>query len=119
MKIKRETEILDEYYTGEELSELETHVLAGRVDNKITDNKRWLKKGIIKHLKALKSYLFDKNVSWFRKSIVVAALIYFISPIDTMPDFTPFFGFLDDIGVIAWTVKFLGDEIKGYYITGD
>jgi uncharacterized membrane protein YkvA (DUF1232 family) len=118
MKInKKDTDILEEYYTGEELSELETHVLAGRVENKIADNKKWLNRGIIKHLKALKRYLFDDRVKWYRKSIVVAALIYFVMPIDSMPDFIPFAGFLDDIGVIGWTIKFLSDEIKNYYIT--
>jgi uncharacterized membrane protein YkvA (DUF1232 family) len=115
MDNKKTTEILDEYYTGEELSELETHVLAGRVENKVENNKRWLNRGIIKHLRALRNYLFDKDVQWYRKSIVVAALLYFITPIDAIPDFIPFFGFLDDIGVIAWTIKYLGKEIKDYY----
>lgn len=108
-------DLLEEYYTENELSELETHVLAGRVNKKIADNKKWLNLDILRHFKALRSYLFDKDVKWYRKSIVVAALIYFITPIDSIPDFVPFFGFLDDVGVIAWTVRYLGEEIKSYY----
>lgn len=111
---QNETELLDEYYTGEELSELETEVLAGQVEDKISLNKNRIMK-FLGHIKALRSYLFDKDVKWYRKSVVAAALIYFITPIDTIPDFSPFVGFLDDLGVIAAVVKYLGNELKGHY----
>lgn len=35
------------------------------------------------------------------KAAIVATLGYFISPIDLIPDFTPFVGFTDDLGAIA------------------
>ena len=64
---------------------------------------------------ALYRYMRDSFVSWQRKAIVIAALIYFISPIDSIPDLTPFFGYLDDLGVIAALLKFLGSELVPYY----
>ena len=64
---------------------------------------------------ALVNYMRDSNVSWHRKAIVVAALIYFISPIDTIPDLVPLFGYLDDLGVITALLKFLGSELIPYY----
>ncbi len=66
-------------------------------------------------IRALWRYMNDGSISWYRKSIVVAALIYFISPIDAIPDMIPLVGYLDDLGVIAATLKFLGSEIKAYY----
>jgi uncharacterized membrane protein YkvA (DUF1232 family) len=107
-------DILEEYYTGEELSELETQVLAENVEDKIARNKRSVF-NMVSHLKALKNYLLDEDVKWYRKSVVVAALVYFVTPLDAIPDFMPFAGFLDDLGVIAAAIKFLGNEIKGYY----
>lgn len=109
-----ETELLDEYYTGDELSELETEVLAGKVEDKINQNKSRIR-SFLGHLKALGNYLFDSDVKWYRKSVVAAALIYFVTPIDSIPDLTPFVGFLDDLGVIAAVVKFMGNELKRYY----
>ena len=108
-----ENDVLEGYYTGEELSELETHVLAGKVDDKIEKNRGRL--NFINHLKALGRYLFDPDVKWYRKSVVAAALIYFVTPVDSIPDFTPVAGFLDDLGVIAMVVKFLGKELERYY----
>jgi uncharacterized membrane protein YkvA (DUF1232 family) len=67
---------------------------------------------------ALVNYMRDPIVSWHRKAIVVAALIYFISPIDAIPDLTPFFGYLDDLGVIMALLKFLGSELIPYYDPG-
>ena len=60
----------------------------------------------------------DQFVSWHRKAIVVGALIYFISPIDTIPDLVPLFGYLDDLGVITALMKFLGSELIPYYKPG-
>ena len=71
-----------------------------------------------KDILALVNYLRDPLVSWHRKAIVVAALIYFISPIDAIPDLTPLFGYLDDLGVIMALLKFLGSELIPYYDPG-
>jgi uncharacterized membrane protein YkvA (DUF1232 family) len=68
-----------------------------------------------KDILALYSYLRDPEVSWHRKAIVVMGLVYFISPIDAIPDIAPFVGYLDDLGVITALIKFLGSELVPYY----
>ncbi|WP_409301760.1 YkvA family protein [Pseudomonas sp. KCJK8993] len=45
---------------------------------------------------------------------VVAGLMYFLSPLDAIPDFLPLFGMLDDIAVLAWLMKTLGDELDAF-----
>ncbi len=66
-------------------------------------------------IKALYRYMRDKYVPWYRKSIVIGALIYFISPIDAIPDLAPLVGYLDDLGVITAVLKFMGSELIPYY----
>ena len=68
-----------------------------------------------KDILALVRYMRDPLVSWHRKAIVVAALIYFISPVDAIPDIAPLVGYLDDLGVITAVLKFLGHELIPYY----
>jgi len=65
---------------------------------------------------ALFRYFMDDSVAWQRKTIVVAALLYFISPIDAIPDLVPFVGYLDDFGVIIAVTKFMSHELAPYYI---
>lgn len=71
-----------------------------------------------KDIMALYRYMKDPLVKWYRKAIVVAALVYFIVPIDTIPDITPLFGYLDDLGVITALLKYLGSELMQYYPEG-
>ena len=37
--------------------------------------------------------------------MIVAAVIYFVSPFDLIPDGIPVFGFMDDVAVIAFVAK--------------
>jgi uncharacterized membrane protein YkvA (DUF1232 family) len=71
-----------------------------------------------KDILALYKYMKDPFVRWYRKAIVVAALVYFIVPIDSIPDLTPLFGYLDDLGVITALLKYLGSELIPYYPEG-
>lgn len=66
-------------------------------------------------LLALFRYFMDPAVPWQRKTIVVAALLYFISPIDAIPDLLPLAGYLDDLGVILAVTKFMSAELAPYY----
>lgn len=68
-----------------------------------------------KDIKALFKYMVDPSIAWYRKSIVVGALIYFISPIDSIPDIAPLIGYLDDLGVITAVLKYMGSELIPFY----
>ncbi len=68
-----------------------------------------------KDIKALFNYFSDKSIPWYRKSIVLGALVYFIVPIDSIPDLAPLVGYLDDLGVITAVIKYLGSELVPYY----
>ncbi|NOR87748.1 MAG: DUF1232 domain-containing protein [Bacteroidales bacterium] len=61
-------------------------------------------------------YLFkDKNVPSYSKTIIAAALAYFIFPVDSIPDMTPIIGYSDDLGVLYVTIsqlfKYITPEI--------
>ena len=68
------------------------------------------------HLWALYHYMTDPSVHWSKKAVVVSALLYFIVPMDAVPDFVPIAGFLDDIGVISLTVRYVGRQLRPYYL---
>lgn len=45
---------------------------------------------------------------------IVAGLLYFVSPIDAIPDWILGVGFLDDIAVLGWVLKTVGDELARF-----
>jgi uncharacterized membrane protein YkvA (DUF1232 family) len=47
---------------------------------------------------------------------VVASLIYFVSPIDLIPDFLPIIGLADDLALLAWLFKTLDNEIQKFNV---
>ena len=60
-------------------------------------------------------FMTDPEVHWAKKALAVAALLYFIIPLDAIPDFAPVIGYLDDIGVITLVVGYLAKSLRNYY----
>jgi uncharacterized membrane protein YkvA (DUF1232 family) len=61
-------------------------------------------------------FLLFKDTSYplIKKGVCVFALLYFITPIDIIPDTIPVVGFLDDAGIIAAAIKLYADDIEPY-----
>ena len=45
---------------------------------------------------------------------VVAALLYFLAPLDMVPDWLPGAGMLDDLAVLAWVMRTWAAELDAY-----
>lgn len=45
--------------------------------------------------------------------LIVAALLYLVSPLDLIPDMLPG-GFVDDAAVIAFVISMVRDELEGF-----
>jgi len=60
-----------------------------------------LKKEFIVLFFALK----DNRTGWLPKLITLVAILYLLSPIDFIPDFIPFFGYLDDLVIVPLLVN--------------
>ena len=56
------------------------------------------------------------DVPWYIISSIGAALLYVLSPIDLIPDFIPFFGYLDDAAVFAFCLSQVSLEVDKYKI---
>jgi len=54
------------------------------------------------------------DLPWKTIAAIVAALLYFISPIDLLPDFIPVIGYLDDATVIGFALKMIHDDLENY-----
>ena len=48
-----------------------------------------------------------KNMPVWAQGVAFAALAYFISPVDAIPDITPAIGYTDDAGVLATAITVL------------
>ncbi len=55
-----------------------------------------------------------KDISMESLGLMVAALIYFVMPIDSLPDFIAIFGLTDDAAILAWTFQRLKQELERF-----
>ncbi len=46
--------------------------------------------------------------------IIIASLIYFISPVDFVPDFLPIIGFADDIALLTFVYNSVSQELEKF-----
>ena len=61
-------------------------------------------------------YYGHRPLSWFSILIIVAALVYVLSPLDFIPDVIPLFGFADDIFVLRTLFKHFQNEMGAFRI---
>ena len=67
----------------------------------------------------MRNYLSDittskyKDYSKAKLVLIVAAVIYVVSPLDLFPDFI-FGGFIDDVSIVVWVLKEIGEELEKY-----
>ena len=55
---------------------------------------------------------FDKDTPLSVKATLVAAIAYFVLPVDAIPDVLPAIGFTDDAAVLATAIKLVADNIR-------
>jgi len=56
----------------------------------------------------------EHKISFSTLGLIVLALVYFLSPIDFIPDFLGFFGFADDLSVVLAVYAKVKDEVEGF-----
>jgi len=60
----------------------------------------------------IKNYAKSAGKEVMGKSVIIGTLGYFILPMDSIPDLTPFIGFSDDLGALAAALGIVGFHIK-------
>ncbi len=55
-----------------------------------------------------------KEIPWRSVVLMIGALLYFLMPLDMIPDFIPATGFVDDVTVILLVFKAISDDINAF-----
>ena len=55
-----------------------------------------------------------RDVPWKSMLTITGAVIYFVNPMDAVPDFLPVMGLMDDATVIGFVVAAFKDDIEKY-----
>lgn len=113
-QFKKKTENISENDIKKAISQGEEKI------NSLSDNIPEVLKKVWRDIKDMWSMLVDyyngsyRQVPWGTIAAIVAALLYFISPIDMIPDFIPVFGYIDDVFIITLALKFIEGDLNEY-----
>jgi uncharacterized membrane protein YkvA (DUF1232 family) len=90
-----------------------------RVNERLVNRSLWPK---LKRVAAAIPFAADVLSVWYcardpetpatAKGMIMAALAYFVMPVDAIPDFLPAIGFTDDAAVIAAVLAIVGRNLK-------
>ncbi len=77
-------------------------------------------KSVSEHLTLMTNYVKDvasgryKGYNKTHLTLIVAAILYVVSPLDIIPDFLIVAGLVDDAAIIAWAFNEMGKELSKY-----
>lgn len=57
-----------------------------------------------------------RQLPWKSVVLTVAVLIYFVSPIDVIPDLLPIIGFTDDIALLVWLFRTISNDLDTFKV---
>ena len=70
--------------------------------------------------------LFEVLQAWYKGTykempkgtiiMIIASILYFVSPIDLIPDFVPVIGLLDDAAVVAFAIKQVSADLEKFKV---
>lgn len=69
---------------------------------------------MVSKIKLIYLYLKDKQVPFYKKALILGSLLYFILPVDLIPDFILGIGWVDDLLVLIFVVLVLKKELGEY-----
>jgi len=67
-------------------------------------------------LRMLRAYINGnyRQIPWKSLLMIIGSLIYFMMPLDLIPDFIPVSGFADDIAIIFLVFNSINEDIKAF-----
>jgi|SRR5690606_30035452 uncharacterized membrane protein YkvA (DUF1232 family) len=55
-----------------------------------------------------------RDIPWKSILLIVAAVVYFVNPLDLVPDIIPLTGLTDDFAILVWIYNTLSNEIDKF-----
>lgn len=122
--MEKEKQKIDEKYLKSEVSKINDGDLEMVMKNNKQISQKITDAGALKKYTELAKGMFGmigdyrkgnyKKVPWFTIAAAGFSLLYIFNPLDIVPDFIPGFGYVDDLGVFALSLKFIQSDLHKY-----
>ena len=120
---KKKKEI-NEDYVKSEIVKIDDEDVTVAMDNKKEIDDKINNSGILKKYSELGKVMFGMlqdyrkgvytKVPWFTIATIAFAFLYILNPLDIIPDFLPGIGYIDDMAIITFGLRFIQSDIHNY-----
>ena len=120
---KKKKEIEEEYMSGEitKIKEDDVEVVMDKeeaINKKISSSDMLTKyselaKVMFAMLKDYRKGIYT-NVPWFSIASIAFGFLYVLNPLDIIPDFIPGLGYIDDLAVLSFGLRFIETDLHNY-----
>ena len=119
--MKKSSDEINEDYIHKNAKEIDKEQLDEILDSEveIKGKLKYLgefKNKILLLFQLLKDYKNKRytQTPWLSIAAILFVLLYILNPLDLVPDFIPFVGYIDDASVIALTYKMINSDVQNY-----
>ena len=122
IKIDKET-IIEKFKSGEWMDKAQSCLKTPDSLKKLSDDlSGYMNKDGLKNVQSQLVQLYDYVKQLLTKGyydykdhtlvLIIAVIIYVVSPIDLIPDYLPAIGLIDDSALVGWLFQKLGDKLN-------
>jgi uncharacterized membrane protein YkvA (DUF1232 family) len=123
MFTKKKTEI-DKEFMSENITKIEDGDVKMVMDSEEDISKKISSTNMLEKYTELAKIMFGMlkdyrkgiytNVPWFTIASIAFGFLYVLNPLDIIPDFIPGLGYIDDLAVLSFGLRFIETDLHNY-----
>ncbi len=116
--------MIDEDFVKTEVTKIDEDDVTIAMDSKEEIDKKINNSGLLQKYSELGKVMFGMlkdyrkgvytKVPWFTIATIAFAFLYILNPLDIIPDFVPGLGYIDDLGVLTFGLRFIESDLHNY-----
>ena len=120
----KRTEEIDKDYMKEEIVKIKEDDVEVVMDKEEAINKKITSSNMLEKYTELAKVMFGMlkdyrkgiytNVPWFTIASIAFGFLYVLNPLDIIPDFIPGLGYIDDLAVLSFGLRFIETDLHNY-----
>ncbi len=120
----KKAEEIDEEYMNEEITKIKEDDVEIVMDKEEAISKKITSSNMLEKYTELAKVMFGMlkdyrkgiytNVPWFTIASIAFGFLYVLNPLDIIPDFIPGLGYIDDLAVLSFGLRFIETDLHNY-----
>lgn len=115
---------INEEYVSSEVTKIDDDDVTIAMDNQKEVDEKINNSGVLQKYGELAKVMYGmlkdyrkgvySQVPWFTIATIAFSFLYILNPLDIIPDFIPGLGYIDDMAIITFGLRFIESDLHNY-----